>query len=363
MIGLDALCKQKTRLSQTDIDRLHRLAESLQSIADLNGCDAFIDCLDVNGVAFVAAQSNPRFYASRYVGNVVGQAALRENEPAVYHCFERGVPVHDTRATTQENAVVQQDVTPIENDRGQIVGVMISERDVSREANLERRLDVSERERQELFRQVIAKEESRCAPEQATVLAREAYHRIKNDLQMIASICNVRMRQATEEETRLRLYEMRQMILTVASLHDVLTVWEAKDENGTISLKVLLSETFKRIRELFPDEKDITLIDACDEIEARPARAMTVALVITELVTNAVNHAFPDGRGTIRVEVHADASRCSAVVSDDGTGIHGDVRNSHGLNLVMSLVQDKLEGTFSIASSEAGTAATFTFLP
>lgn len=363
MSSLTELCKRKTTLTAADIARLARLSESLQHMSDLIGCDAFIDCLDRDGVAFVAAQSTPRFYMSRYKGSVVGQNALMENEPAVYHCFERGVPVHDTRAMTQENLTVQQDVTPIENETGRVIGVIICERDVSREASLERRLDIAERERQELFRHAIAAETPSLAADDTTVYAREANHRIKNNLQMLASVCNVRIRQAESEETRQRLYETMQQILTVASLHDVLTVREVADRDGTISLPALLAEVFKRIRSMIPPEKEIVVTEVCDEIYARTERARCVALCITELVTNAVIHAFPDGRGAVTVAVHADSSRCSAVVTDNGSGISRDVTDSIGLGLVSSLVRDKLEGTFTIGSTETGTSATFTFLP
>lgn len=240
MDDLAALCAQKTDLTPTDIERLSRLAESLQYISDLNGCDAFIDCIDRTGAAFVAAQSTPCFYSSRYKTSVVGQDALRENEPAVYHCFERSAPVHDTRAMTQENLIVQQDVAPIENEAGRVIGVMVCERDISREASLERKLDVSERERQELFNHAIAAQDAESASDKSTVYVREAYHRIKNDLQMLASTCNVRMRQAKEEETRLRLFETAQQILTIASFHDLLTVWGTTNTNRQIAMNVLL---------------------------------------------------------------------------------------------------------------------------
>ncbi len=363
METIRALCAQKTDLSDGDIVVLERLAASLPYVSDLNNCDAFLDCLDAEGTAFVAAESKPRFFESRYAGSVLGKDALRENEPAVYHAFERRVAIHDTKATTQENLIVRQDVTPIENESGRVIGVMICERDVSREASLERKLDVSERERQELFRQVIATGSGETVPEQATVYAREAYHRTKNDLQMLVSICNVRMRQAAEEETRLRLYEMSQLILTVASLNDVLTVRAVSSPNGMISLRALLTDVLKRIRTLVPGQMQVEITFCCDEIHARPERAMAVALALTELITNAINHAFPNGAGALDVSLHADRSSCSAVVQDNGSGFTGDVTGAKGLKIVSSLVTDKLEGTFTIASGEDGTTASFTFLP
>lgn len=360
MDSIRALCAQKNDLTAADVAILEQLALALQHVAELNGCDAFIDCLDRDGVAFVAAESNPRFYTSRYGASVVGQDALFENEPAVYHAFERGVPIHDTRATTQENLTVRQDVTPIANADGRIIGVMICERDVSRETSLEGKLDAAERERQELFRRVVA---SGDAEGQGNAYVREAYHRIKNDLQMIASNCNVRMRQAVQQETRERLYEVTQMILTVASLHDALTVRGSDEPGGTISLRPLLQKIVSQMTALTPTQGTITIDFNCDEIFARTERAMTAALVLTELITNAVAHAFPSGSGAIRVSVHSDHTNACAVVADNGVGIGGDIGGSRGLSIVSTLVTVKLGGQFSITSDGGGTTATFSFLP
>ncbi len=363
MQGIRNLLTARTNLSQGDIDVLERFAQGMQTISDLNSCDVFIDCQGKDGLVFVAAQSDPRFYDSRYTGCVVGEDVLPENEPAVYHAFQRGVPIHDTMALTQENCTVRQDVAPIASENGTIIGVAICERDISREASLERKLDMTERERQQLFQRVIAAEEHKAAVDPASVYVQEANHRIKNDLQMLASICNVRMRQAKEEETRLRLYEMSQGILTVASLHDVLTLRGSVDQEGSLSIKTLLSKVVQQIQALMPEEKRIEITLNCDEIQLRAKRAMALALALTELITNAVNHAFPTGEGHIQVSVHSDTSNSSAVVSDNGVGIHGDVGDSKGLSIVSSLASSQLDGSFSIGSNNSGTTAVLTFMP
>lgn len=360
---IQSLCRERTDLSEEDISILEQVSVSLQYVSDLSCCDAFIDCLDRNGVAFVVAESNPRFLASQYEGSLLGERALRANEPAVYHAFERGVSIHNIKAMTQENMTVKQDATPVENSAGRVIGVLVCERDVSREASLERRLDVVERERQELFRQVIAKDANKAEPEQAMVYAFEAYHRIKNDLQMLASICNVRIRQASEAETRQNLQEVSQMVLTIASLYEMLSMREASDRNGTISLRVLLADVIKHVRKLTPLANEIGITFRCDEIFPRPERAKAVALVVLELITNAINHAYPDGKGSINIAIHNDSSHCSVVVEDDGIGFVEPSTSSKGLTIASSLVTDKLEGSFSITTCASGTTVSFTFIP
>lgn len=342
---------------------LEQMAGMLQYISDLNCCDVFIDCLDRDNVAFVAAESKPRFYTSRYKGSVLGQSALRINEPAVYHAFERKVSIHDLKAMTQENLTVKQDATPVENRSGKVIGVMICERDVSKEASLERRLDLAERERQELFRQVIAGTPGKPSPAQSSIYACEAYHRIKNDLQMIASLCNVRIRQSAETETKQKLSEISQQVSAIASIYEILTVREGTKTSGTLPLDVLLGDVIQRVKDQAISTEGISISLACDEIMLRPERAKAVALVVLELVNNAIHHAFPDGTGTIRISIHSDLSRCSAVVEDNGVGFVEPSAGSKGLSIVSSLINDKLDGSFTIASSAGGTTATFYFLP
>ena len=360
---IQSLCSARTELDEQDICILERISTSLQYVADLNCCDVFLDCLDRDGVAFVVAESNPRFIASQYTGSLLGQCALRENEPAVYHAFEREVPIHNIKAMTQENITVKQDVTPIQNDSGQVIGVMICERDISREASLERRLDVVERERQELFRQVIATDTSKSAPDQFRVYVYEAYHRIKNDLQMIASICNVRTRQAHEAETKQFLQEISQTALTIASLYEILSMHEVTCMNGAISLRALLTEVINNVKKLMPGMDTISIGFQCDEIFPRSERAKAAALVMLELITNSITHAFPNRLGAIHVAVHNDGNHCTAVVEDNGIGIVELSANAMGLNIASSIVKDQLEGSFSIISNTNGTKVIFTFIP
>ncbi len=363
MERIGALCREQTDLTAADIALVEQKAQSLQLISDLIGGDVFIDCMNREGVAIVVAQSRPRFQSSQYCGEVVGMPALRENESGVYHAFSRKSPIHDTKAVTQEHIAVLQDVVPIENAAGSVVAVLISERDVSREVSLAEKLTAAEQERSDLFRHMIAAPAENVAAADAAVYAREAHHRIKNNLQMIASVCNVRMRQSKSDETRQRLLETGNMILTVASLHDILSLEENSDPETDVALDQLLSKVREALGNIFSEDGGIQLVYACEPIITKAERAMSVALVLTELVTNAVNHAFPDGTGTIRVLVHAGNRFASAEVCDDGTGFSASVGNSTGLRIANALIQDKLGGKLDILSDAHGTRAAFTFLP
>ena len=121
---LRELCWTYTGLSGRDVERLEEVAASMQYTADLTGADIFIDCLDRAGeTAIVVAHARPSGLRSAYHRPVLGQAALREREPAVYHAFGTGMVVRDLKAVTQEDKTVRQDAAPIRGEGERVIGV------------------------------------------------------------------------------------------------------------------------------------------------------------------------------------------------------------------------------------------------
>ncbi|MBX6354161.1 MAG: sensor histidine kinase [Thermoflavifilum sp.] len=133
------LAQKRTRLDEHDVEALMRVADQLQTIADLSGCDVFIDCL-VHGrtdLAVVVAQAKPATARSLYSEYVVGQLILRDNEPGVFRSFMTGEYVTGTRAITNEVVTIQQKVLPIRR-AGRVIGVLIMEQDISAQVERER---------------------------------------------------------------------------------------------------------------------------------------------------------------------------------------------------------------------------------
>ena len=145
---LREICQARTALAGEAVSRLEEVAASMQLTADLTGADVFIDCMDREGrTAVVAAQARPSGETSAYCRTVLGQAALPEKEPAVYHAFRTGMVVRDLKAVTQEDRVVRQDVAPIRDGQGQVIGVLIREKDISQTVSRERKYRELARER------------------------------------------------------------------------------------------------------------------------------------------------------------------------------------------------------------------------
>jgi two-component sensor histidine kinase/PAS domain-containing protein len=137
------LAQDKTLLDSSDVDILIRVAEQLQTIADLSGCDVFIDCLvrDRPDLAVVVAQAKPATARSLYSEYIVGQLILRDNEPGVFRSFATGEYVTGTRAITNEVVTIQQKVLPIRNGE-RVIGVLIMEQDISAQVEREREVEL-----------------------------------------------------------------------------------------------------------------------------------------------------------------------------------------------------------------------------
>lgn len=135
------LLRNKTFLDEDSINQIIENSKNLHLIADFNDCDIFIDVpsRDKNK-AIVIAHAIPKNVDSIYSENVSGQEALRENEPGVLKTLETGLPCKDIKAITQENKIVKQKIKPISNCKNEIIGVMISEKDISEEVTKDFRL-------------------------------------------------------------------------------------------------------------------------------------------------------------------------------------------------------------------------------
>lgn len=344
--------KERTGLSETALNQLEKIEAVLPLMADLAGADLFIDCMQISdGAMFVAAQAGPGHMPSAYQSNVVGCYARREDEPAVYRAMETKSPVRDIKAVTQEEQIVRQDVVPISGEDGSVIGVLIGERDVSRDIRKEQKYE-------ELARRAEQKPPSRVSAE--TAARREVHHRVKNHLQLIASMMNLQARKTENEEVRQAFRENTARVLSIASINELLS----SGENGPVQLKEFLEKLRRNLTLLYDGETFVTLTLEGDDLTADQEQATDIALVVNELVSNAYKHAFAGRRhGTVRLILKRGERYSSITVQDDGCGydFHQDGENGFGMSLVKMTVRDKLGGKLYLTSDGGGTSATFDF--
>ena len=348
------LCSRCSHLTQQDIERLEQLAGELPLFAEIMEADLFIDCPVSEDRAVVIAQAGPTA-ASIYQKSVVGEDALLVNEPAIFQAIRSNAPVRDIKAVTQENRTVRQNVVPIRGAAGQVIAVLIQETDISQNIRKEKKLEA------------ISKSFEKADPslrseriEDGNVLAlREVHHRVKNSLQLVASILNLQARRMKDTEAGKILGENVSRILTIATIHDMLTANESVEKVNVLSM---LRQLVSALEHLIPEEKHIVFEVSGDNAVIGSNQASAVALVVNELIVNALEHAFPN-RDTGRVSVSFGSGRTFHIVtvSDNGVGFASEQKAEEGLGLriVENTVRGRLHGKLHIRSDEGGTVVSF----
>jgi len=180
------------------------------------------------------------------------------------------------------------------------------------------------------------------------VVAQEIHHRVKNNLQTVASLLRLQARSETEPDKALA--DSVNRILAIAAVHEVLT--ERRDED------VDLGELVDRLRAML-----VQGLGGGKHVEARVEpillhgdRATALALVFSELLQNALEH----GGDEVRVELGRENGQVRLTVADNGIWVGSD--DGTGLSIVRALVRDELKGKLSLAS-EGGLRAEVTFPP
>ena len=181
------------------------------------------------------------------------------------------------------------------------------------------------------------------------VLAQEIHHRVKNNLQTVASLLRLQARAEEGVDPRKALDDSVNRILAIAAVHEVLT--EQREE------EVDLAELLERLRAML-----VQGLGAGKRVEAdlKPValagnRATALALVFSELFQNALEH----GGDKVRIELASRNGDAMLVITDDG-GVAPEVRTGTGLSIVRALVRDELQGTFELRN-ESGTRAEVVF--
>ena len=173
------------------------------------------------------------------------------------------------------------------------------------------------------------------------VLAQEIHHRVKNNLQSVASLLRLQAR-AENVDARKSLNDSVNRILAIAAVHESLT--EQREED------VELAELIDRLRAML-----VQGIGAGRDVQAQlepvslaGSRATALALVFSELLQNALEH----GAGTVRIELTRRNEDVVLAIADEGAGTDG-APSGTGLSIVRALVADELQGSFAFTGARA----------
>jgi two-component sensor histidine kinase len=212
-------------------------------------------------------------------------------------------------------------------------------------ANKTQRLRNAVKKQQKLIR------EKSALIEQKVVLAAEAHHRVRNNLQIIHGMLVRRMSEfgMDEDASHNTLRKIASRVMAMAHVYDQLLV--STSEKG-ISVSAYLAALISEIQEIYSTLRPkVELNKTLEDIQMNLDRASVLGLIVTELLTNAYMHAFPKGVGKIQVTFQQTPKRNMAqlIVSDDGIGFD-DTKQSNraGIRLIKMLVE-QIEGEIHIS--------------
>ncbi len=206
-------------------------------------------------------------------------------------------------------------------------------------------------------------EEIRASLKEKEVLLREIHHRVKNNMQIMSSLLSLQSRHIKDKKYAEMLKESQNRIKSMALVHEKLYQSEnlAKINFGEY-IEPLVQGL---VRSYGVDAAKVGVKIEVEDVSLSIDASIPCGLIINELVSNALKHAFSNKReGEIKITFHSVGDNVELIVSDNGIGIPDtiDFKTTHslGLHLVTILAEDQLEGEITLDKSE-GTTFTITF--
>ena len=185
-------------------------------------------------------------------------------------------------------------------------------------------------------------------------LLKEIHHRVKNNLQVIASLLRIQSRTISDTKAREAIKESRSRVRSMALIHEDL--YKETDLSGVFMPVYLdkLAQDIFRIYNIAPDR--IHLQTTIDPIQLDVDTVIPIGLIINELLTNALKHAFPDQKtGSVHLSLREQEKRLVLQVSDNGQGMKDTASDgSFGLSMIETF-REKLEGDLQINGDQGTT--------
>jgi len=346
----------RERQGQQERDRLAaqlkqqaRLLETILESAP--GGIAYLD----RGLRFARVNSAYRRSTGRSDGELVGrpyaeaapqgeeilpllQAVLDTGEPQVLP----EIPGPSGERDEEGPRYFMVSLIPVKDQVDRTEGVVIFHGDVTHHVRQRERMLEAERARAEL----------------AENLSREISHRTKNNLAMVAGLLRMQISQTEDPHIAGVLRDTASRILTFASLHEQL---QATQEGG-VNLLSTVRRIVEATQEVLAAREIETVVDG-RPVVLPPQVAANLAVVVNELVTNAVKHGASAEDGRLHVEAHVglEAGRLRLTVWNSGNpvreGFDAVGAPTMGLRLVRGVVVDQYGGSFALRPSAAGTLA------
>ncbi len=267
-------------------------------------------------------------------GNKLQQISFNESiNEIIQDCLEEKKSVmYESRTTRKDGTVLwtSSTVTPVYSNAGELQNIVVIDADITLRKNMEQQI--------------------RESLEEKNILLKEIHHRVKNNLQIIVSLFNLQSAFIHDKESNKVIREGQDRIRSMALIHDR---FYQSDGTSRIDfddyIKRLCDTIFQSQR---ADKNKISLVIDADKISLDIDTAVPCGLIINELVSNAIKHAFPDRNGVIKVTFKMNESdKHVLIISDNGIGLPDniDFSNSESLGIqLVNVLTDQIDGKLYI---------------
>lgn len=205
----------------------------------------------------------------------------------------------------------------------------------------------------------LRRRERELVTKDATI--REIHHRVKNNLQTVSALLRLQARRIEDPGASAALNEAVRRIASIALVHETLS----NSRDSSVAFDDVLDSLVTHALELSPRMNELRIDRTGQFGSLEPRIATPLALVITELIHNALEHGLAQEGLALGIHVSSTASELSVTISDDGVGFPDgfDIATSAnlGLQIVRTLTENELRGNLSLETDEKETRAVLTF--
>lgn len=185
------------------------------------------------------------------------------------------------------------------------------------------------------------------------ILLQEVQHRVANSLQIIASVLMQSARMVQSAEAKGHLHDAHNRVMSIAAVQRHLSVAHV----GDVPLRPYFTQLCESLgASMIHDQRRLSIVTTVDESAANANVSVSLGLIVTELVINALKHGFPDHlAGVIRVDYRCSGPDWALTVKDDGVGIpkNADLKPGLGTGIVEAL-SGQLDATVTISDAKPG---------